>query len=193
MAVSRALRRLLRIRDLEEEQNRLALESALGELHGLERALTATANRDREGRALVKASAHSGLLPDRLAGLEETRAASRHAKAIGPRIETMKGQVTTLRQAFLLKRVERRQAETLIGETEAREAIAADRRGQQSLDDWYRSRLYREATDAEDSGAVAPAPQGHAKRQPAQSEIDCAAEKLESQSIQSENRVPESE
>ena len=32
MAVSRALRRLLRVRELEEEQSRLALESALGEL-----------------------------------------------------------------------------------------------------------------------------------------------------------------
>jgi hypothetical protein len=39
--------------------------------------------------------------------------------------------------------VERRQAETLIAETEAREAIVAGRRGQQSLDDWYSSRLYR--------------------------------------------------
>ena len=43
MAVSRALRRLLRIRELEDEQCRLALESTLGELNRLECALTATA------------------------------------------------------------------------------------------------------------------------------------------------------
>jgi flagellar biosynthesis chaperone FliJ len=195
MAVSRALRRLLRIRDLEEEQNRLALESALGELRGLEHALAATAGRDHRGRELVKDSAFSGLLPDRVAGLEETRAAGRHAAAIGPRIETVKGQVTTLRQAFLLKRVERRQAETLIGETEAREAIAADRRGQQSLDDWYRSRLYREAAAADDSGPVAPGPvsQGLARTQASRSEIECASEKLERESTRSGSRVPESE
>jgi len=48
MAVSRALRRLLRIRELEEEQNRLALESALGELNRLEYALEATIERGRQ-------------------------------------------------------------------------------------------------------------------------------------------------
>jgi hypothetical protein len=41
MAVSRALRRLLRIRDLEEEQRRVALESALVELHRLQHSLEA--------------------------------------------------------------------------------------------------------------------------------------------------------
>jgi len=42
MAVSRALRRLLRIRDLEEEQCRLALDSAVSERNRLEHVLTAT-------------------------------------------------------------------------------------------------------------------------------------------------------
>ena len=50
MAVPRALRRLLHIRSLEEEQRWLALESAIGELKRLERALAATAERDRRGR-----------------------------------------------------------------------------------------------------------------------------------------------
>jgi hypothetical protein len=57
------------------------------------------------------------------------------------------------REEYLLKRVERRQAETLIQETEARDAIVDGRRGQQTLDDWYSSRLYRdgdkEGADAE--------------------------------------------
>jgi hypothetical protein len=57
MAVSRALRRLLRIRELEEEQGRLALESALGELHRLENALMATFERKHRGRSLVLSTA----------------------------------------------------------------------------------------------------------------------------------------
>jgi hypothetical protein len=178
MAVSRALRRLLHIRDLEEEQNRLGLESALGELRSLERALVAAADRERLGRRLVNASAHSGVLPDRLAGIEETRAADRHAAALEPRIEAMEGCVTALRQAFLLKRVERRQAETLIGETEAREAIEAGRRGQQALDDWHRSRQHREAVASEAaravaSGSTSPRP---SETQPAQGQIENAAD-----------------
>ena len=69
MAVSRALRRLLRVRNLEEGQCRLALDSALGELSRLEQALEAAAERGSQGRRLVEASAVSGELADRLAGL----------------------------------------------------------------------------------------------------------------------------
>lgn len=144
MAASRALRRLLRIRSLQEEQSRLALESSLGELHRLEHALTATVERERRGRSLIQVSAQTGELADRLAGLEETRSASLHAATLGLRIDRMGEEVTDRREEFLLKRVERRQAETLIQETEAREAIEDGRRGQQTLDDWYSSRLYRD-------------------------------------------------
>ena len=151
MAVSRALRRLLRIRELEEEQNRLALGSASGELNRLEGALTATFERERQGRRLVEASAHSNQMMDRFAGLEEARSASLHAIALGPRIDAKQEEVTARRQEFLAKRVERRQAETLIEETEAREAIEAGRRGQQSLDDWFNSRKFRESGSLEAS------------------------------------------
>lgn len=149
MAVSPALRRLMRIRDLQEEQSRAALEFALGELHRLEVALTATCERDRRGRNLLHVSAETGEGTDRLAGLEETRTASRHAHVLGPMVEEMGAEVTELRQVFLMKRVERRQAETLIREVEARESVEAIRRGQQSLDDWYNSRLFHETSREE--------------------------------------------
>jgi flagellar biosynthesis chaperone FliJ len=144
MAVSRALRRLLRIRDLEEEQCRLALESAVGELNRLESALTAAGERGRRGRRLIDASAHTGELPDRLAGIEEIQAASRFAAVLVPRIAEVEQNVADLRQAFLVKRIERRQAETLIQETEAKDAVEASRREQQALDDWYRNRMHRD-------------------------------------------------
>ncbi len=149
MAASRALRRLLRIRDLEEEQCRLALESALGELNRLENALQAAVERERRGRRLVEASARTGELPDRLAVIEETRAADRLFAVLGPRIAAKEEDVVARRQEFLLKRVERRQAETLIEESEAQQAILTDRRGQQELDNWYGSRQYREGAEAE--------------------------------------------
>lgn len=143
MAVSRAMRRLLTIRDLQEEQSRLALESAMGELHSLEDALRDTAGRDRRGRRLIEASVETGELPDRLAGLEETRTAVRFAAVLGPRIEAADYDTKRLRQEFLARRVERRQAETLILEAEAGDAAEAARRSQMALDDWYRFRLHR--------------------------------------------------
>jgi hypothetical protein len=157
MAVSRALRRLLRIRELEEEQCRLALESTLGELNRLESALTATAERDRRGRRLVETSALTSQLPDRLAGLEETRAADRLVAVLEPRIMTKEDEVAELRQQFLLKRVEHRQAETLIQEIEARDAIEAGRSNQQRLDGWYSSRLFRQGSGAHSGAPAEPA------------------------------------
>jgi hypothetical protein len=167
MAVSRALRRLLNIRGIEEEQSRLALDAAVGELSRLQHAQEAAAEQDRRGRRLVQMSAHSGELPDRLAGLEETRAASRCGAALAPRIADAELDVAASRQEFLSKRVERRQAETLIQESEARDAVEAGRRGQQGIDDWYGSRLCREQAKPElsrrtTSPATTPeaAPQG---------------------------------
>ena len=141
MPVSRALRRLLRIRGLEEEQSRAALESVMGELSCLEKAVVAAAGRDRQGRRLVSSSAQSGELPDRLAGLEESRTAIRQGKVLKGTRDDLRQRVEILQQGFLARRVGRRQAETLIEAAEAMDAIEAERRGQQALDDWYRSRI----------------------------------------------------
>jgi hypothetical protein len=149
VAVSRGLRRLLRIRELEEEQNRLALESAVGELHRLEHALVMTAERNREGRRLVAASTKTGELVDRLAGLQETRAAEHHSQVLAPRIASAETNVSALRREFLIKRVERRQAETLIREDEAKDAVEESRRSQQAIDDWHRMQLHRTEGEAQ--------------------------------------------
>ena len=151
MPVTRALRRLLRIRDIEEEQCRHAMEVALTERHRLESALAATAERDRSGRLLITASARSAELPDRLAGLEETRMAKRMAIALRPRLTQIEEIIAVRRQEYLDKRVERRQAETLIRTTEAQDALESRRHAQQSLDDWYGNRLHRNAGEEKSS------------------------------------------
>ena len=143
MAVSRSLRRLLRIRDLQEEQGRLALESTQGELHRLEDALKATDNQDRRGRGLLGESARTGELPDRLSGLEESRTAIRFASVLAPRIEAKRMDVNIRRQEFQSMRVARKQAESLIADAESVEALDAGRRSQQGLDDWYSSKLHQ--------------------------------------------------
>jgi len=143
MAVSRALRRLLRIRDLQEEQSRLALESSQGELNRLEDALKATENRDRRGRQLVDASARTGELPDRLSGLEEMRTAIRISAVLAPRIEAQQMDLANRQLEFQTMRVARKQAESLIADAESLDALDAGRRGQQSLDDWYSSRVHQ--------------------------------------------------
>lgn len=143
MAVSRALRRLLRVRELEEEQRRLELESALGELHALENARERTRQRERAGRRLVTEGIEKNELTDRLAGMVQQSAAEKQVVRLEERLEPAAELVNDVRAAYLATRTERRQAETLIEETEARDVREALRRGQQSLDDWHRSRSQR--------------------------------------------------
>jgi hypothetical protein len=147
MAVSRAMRRLLRVLEMQEEQAKVQMESALADLRRLERALDAAGERERAGRWLVHSSAIAGETPgtipnidpitDRLAGVEEARLAGRQAAALKPKIACAGAAVNERRQEFLDRRVERRQAETVIAHGEAQQAEEADRRRQRELDDWF--------------------------------------------------------
>jgi hypothetical protein len=143
MAASRAMRRLLAVLETQEEQSRASLEAAATELRLLEEALKGSGQRDRRGRLLVTASAESGEFLDRLAGMEEILAAHRHAACLIPKIMEAKRTVTSRRNEFLGKRIERRQAETIIEETEAGDKIEAERRSQKEVDGWFLSHAHQ--------------------------------------------------
>jgi flagellar biosynthesis chaperone FliJ len=140
MAVSRAMRRLLQVLEIQEEKCRAAMESARAEFRQLEQALTRNVERERGGRRLVAASAVTGEVTDRIAGMEEARTARRIAAALAPRIAEAELAVQSRRSEFLGKRIERRQTETLIEEAEALDRTEAARRAQRDLDDWFLSR-----------------------------------------------------
>ena len=88
---------------------------------------------------MVIASVGTGDVADRQAGLAETQAGRRTAAMLGPRVAAAETEAARLRQAFLDKRMERRQAETLIEETRARDDSESERRTQRAVDDWYGS------------------------------------------------------
>jgi hypothetical protein len=135
MASTRQIERVVRIRQLEEDESRRTLELAL------ELALRAANQKERAGRSLVAASASSGEIADRIAGMEESRSASRLGLALASRIRAAGDAVALFRQDYLNKRTSRLQAETLAETERAREAAINLRRGQQALDDWYLNRL----------------------------------------------------
>jgi flagellar export protein FliJ len=147
MAVSKPLERLLRIRDLQEEQHRLALESAAAQLRELEAGRDAAGETERAGRAWVGTSVQTGELADRQGGLVQAAAASRRAELLAQHIARAEATTQQLRETFLEKRVERLQAETLVNESEARSAVESNRRGQRALDDWHGSRKQREKSE----------------------------------------------
>lgn len=156
MAVSRAMRRLLRVLEMQEEQAKAQMERALADLRRLERALDAAGERERAGRRLVNTSANASAAEnamanaaanesmDRLAGVEESRMAIRQSTALKPRIAGAGAAVNERRREFLDKRIERRQAETVIERAEAKESTEARRRGQRDSDDWFLGKSLRE-------------------------------------------------
>lgn len=144
MAVSKALLRLLRLRGMEEDRGRMALEAGLLRSRSLEKARAVAAVRDRQGRELMRSSAGSGELADRVSALAETAVGRRQVQALTPLIAASEAEDLRLRQEFAEKRKERRQAETLVDETLELDMVESDRRSQQALDDWYGSRRFRE-------------------------------------------------
>jgi hypothetical protein len=138
---SRQFERIVRIRQLEEDESRRTLELAIAELAQLELALRAANERERAGRGLVAASASSGEIADRIAGMEESRSASRLALSLVLRIRTEGDAVAILRREYLDKRTSRLQSESLAETERGREAAINLRKGQQALDDWYLNRM----------------------------------------------------
>ncbi len=156
MSVSKSLRRLFGIRAIEEEQNRVALESANAELRALKNGLETARARARLGRELATRSASSAEITDRLAARIETEAAERLATALLTRIAVGQAHAARLQRAYLDKRVEKRQAGTLIDEAEAEDVAMAERRGQQNLDDSFGVRVHRKRTDDLERAAASP-------------------------------------
>jgi hypothetical protein len=131
------MRRLLRVLELEEEHYRAQMEAALADLRQLERALTAAGEQERAGRRLVAGSIATGEIADRVSGIEESRLAGKRGAALKPRIAGAEAVAASRQQKFLEKRVERRQAETVVEKAEAEKVLDDGRRVQRSLDDWF--------------------------------------------------------
>ena len=161
MAVSKSVRRLLRVLDLEEESRRRELESAQAEHARLNVALTGATRRERDGRLLFADGVQREHADDRWMGLKEVDAGRRCGAVLQQTIQQSMQAVEALRTALLEKRVERKQAETLVKAAEARESLEEDRRTQQSLDTWYLMRQPcgkdgEKSTESEESGHPKP-------------------------------------
>ena len=140
MSVSRALRNLLKVRGLEEEQYKGALESALAELRALETALGAALSRRRAARCSAAAQIEAGDGLGRRAAELELDAESRRATVLAARLPAFAARVVEARELYLGKRTERRQAESLVDAAAQRDELEGDRRLQRSVDDWFNTR-----------------------------------------------------
>jgi pyruvate dehydrogenase complex dehydrogenase (E1) component len=147
MAVSESVRRLLHVLNLEEESRRRALESAQAELARLGTALRAAVEQEKDGRLLFASGVRGYELDERLAGQAEMHVGRQRREVLQQCIQQSMQVVEALRVAFLEKRVEKKQAETLVKAAEAKESLEESRRTERSLDSWYLMRPSSERSD----------------------------------------------
>jgi flagellar export protein FliJ len=137
MAAKRVLTQLLRLREIEEEQSRRELEVAIGNQNEMEQELEVARRRQSQGRGRFGSGIADQDAAGRTGGAIEMELASRQHARIQPRLHAAEAEVLRQREEFLLRRMGRRQVETLIENAQAERESEIGRRAQQILDDWY--------------------------------------------------------
>ena len=144
MLVKRTLSRLLRLRELEEEQSRLELELAVAERNRAQQEIAFVTRRQVLGRRNFAAGIVEQNRLARAAALFESEEARRQRLRLYPQLEAADAEVARQQAEFLLRRTGRRQVETLVENERGRAEVEAGRRAQQILDDWYGRRKAKE-------------------------------------------------
>ena len=138
MTSSRRLRRLHELRQIEERNQASLLQSATSELRRLSEARKDVRIREASGRALMMTIVQGEQMQDRVAGAVEAASASRISTVLARRIRDVTEDIARIRDRFVAKRIERRQAETLLSTAVELDALEAQRKSQLALDEWYR-------------------------------------------------------
>lgn len=119
------------------------MESALAKLRILQNEWTAASKRMRQARVLIASSVQTGEQVDRIAALQEMTEAEHRREGLEEKIAATEAEVTSSRQEYLVKRIERRQVESLLDAERARLAVESNRKSQSMLDDWHLPRTAR--------------------------------------------------
>jgi len=140
MASERVLRRLLRLRELEEEQSRLTLEAAARKRDPVASEMDSAMARCAKGRGEMMRGVGTRDALVRFAGIEEMAIGEVRRERLRARAEDAERELARQREEFLERRTGRMQVETLAGEAALAAQAEADRRAQQMLDDWFGQR-----------------------------------------------------
>ena len=138
MSEGSRLRRLCALRRLEEQDGASQLGAAKAHLEQLEDDLKRARSRESAGRAILEAGIRTGLIQDRVVGVEEIASAVRSSKVLMARKRAAQEDVQRVMEKYLAKRTERSQAEDLLRVALEEEARAMQRRNQAALDEWHR-------------------------------------------------------
>jgi len=137
MAMRNVLSRLLRIRELEEEQSRVRLEELAGARARVGLEMESAIRENGDGRAWFQQAIAGGDALGRAEGLAAMEVAGLRRAWIAPLLREAEEELERQREEFLGRSTDRLQAETLDAEARAGAELEAGRRAQQMLDDWY--------------------------------------------------------
>jgi flagellar biosynthesis chaperone FliJ len=144
MSGGRVLQRLLRLRELQEEQSRVELEAAVSNRNRVVEELAAAMRRQAQGRTIFVAGICGQDAKGRAAGMVEMEQYGKQRPAIEERLKVADAELARRREEFLAHRTARRQVETLVSAEQAALKEEMSRRAQQTLDDWYGRRTNRQ-------------------------------------------------
>ena len=145
------LLRLLRLRQLEEDQSRQTLEAAVVERDHAQRQFAMAAEHQTLGRRQFVSGVLRQNPLERTGAVLEIERAAREQTRLLPMLEAAEIEVTQRRALFLAQRTDRRQVETLVENERLKSEVEVARRAQQMLDDWYGRRSLPEKPRAGNS------------------------------------------
>ena len=137
MPDKRILGRLLRLRELEEELNRMSLEAAARARELVSREMVAVTQWQTRGRDGFRHGVWDADEVERMGAMVDMEQAQTQRKGIDQKLEDAELEVARQHQEYLLRRTSRLQVETLVEDAHQLEEAEAGRRAQQMLDDWY--------------------------------------------------------
>ncbi|MDE3063239.1 MAG: hypothetical protein KGJ51_09280 [Acidobacteriota bacterium] len=134
----------------------MVLEAAEAEVKRLQSALGSVRQSEHQGRELLTRGVQDGEPTDRIAGVEQIRACEQAAAWIAGRTLQAEAEAGTRRSAFVEKRIQRRQAESLHDAAISQSLHRDEKRMQQMQDEWHLMRR-RETQQSGDDAAAAQA------------------------------------
>lgn len=147
--MSRSLKRILKVRQLVEDQSRAQLEVAVRDLAEVEQGIDCWERRGGASRELARAAIINQDIENRLAAEVEQELSKWRVEHLKPIRETRLERVIECREAFFEHRKLTMQTSSLLGKIEAEAEAERLKKAQQALDEWYQTERLRIQADEE--------------------------------------------
>jgi flagellar export protein FliJ len=143
--VSRSLQRILKLREMEEEDNRVKFAKEGDLLRGIEAALTTSQKEEQDARSIIFHEISNDLLEGRVLAEGVSRITQLRIDKLKDQVKDQQAKVALRRERYLESRIKRLQLGILLNDEEKTRNADEVRRQQSALDDWFNNSNGKEA------------------------------------------------